>query len=217
MQNKQSRDTCSSLSAWQNLSILARVWGSTLILSCGSGSGCHHFKVIWQCRVELRFVNLFIQEFYLYLFPSEKTFLTLERREGREKRGKNIGVGEKHQFLLHTPQLGTKPATHVCALTWNRTCNLLVCRMMPNQLSHTGQCCLYAFSPSREIFTCVQRLQHKNIICITFNNSEKWEITWPNSLVKEEKKTIVISSYTRKLYSSLYEWARATCINVAQS
>ena len=41
--------------------------------------------------------------------------------------------------LSHVPQLGTKPTTQACALTWNPTRNLSVCRTMPNQLSHSGQ------------------------------------------------------------------------------
>ena len=55
--------------------------------------------------------------FYLFIF----------REKGRE--------GETSiSFLLHT-----EPTTQTCALTRNRTGDLLFCRTMPNQLSHTSQ------------------------------------------------------------------------------
>ena len=38
-----------------------------------------------------------------------------------------------------TPQLGTRPTTQACTLTRNQISNLLLCQMMLNQLSHTGQ------------------------------------------------------------------------------
>ena len=41
--------------------------------------------------------------------------------------------------LLHAPQPGTKPTTQECALTRNRTGDLLLCRMTLNQLSPAGQ------------------------------------------------------------------------------
>ena len=37
------------------------------------------------------------------------------------------------------PLLGTWPATQACALTGNRTSDLLVCRWVLNPLSHTSQ------------------------------------------------------------------------------
>ena len=37
----------------------------------------------------------------------------------------------------------TEPAIQACARTWNCTCDLLVCGMMPNQLSHTSQSYTY--------------------------------------------------------------------------
>ena len=41
------------------------------------------------------------------------------------------------------PQLGTEPATQACALTGNRTGDLLLCGMTPNPLSHTHQACTW--------------------------------------------------------------------------
>ena len=41
--------------------------------------------------------------------------------------------------LLHTPLLGTWPATQARALTGNRTGDALVCRPELNPLSHTSQ------------------------------------------------------------------------------
>ena len=37
------------------------------------------------------------------------------------------------------PQPGTEPASQACALTGNRTGDLWLWGMMPDQLSHTGQ------------------------------------------------------------------------------
>ena len=44
-----------------------------------------------------------------------------------------------YQLPLRHPQLGTWPATQVCALTGNQTCDLLVHRPTLNPLSHTSQ------------------------------------------------------------------------------
>ena len=62
--------------------------------------------------------------------------------------------GEKHRCeretliscLLYVPQIGTKPTTQACTLTRKQTSHLLVCGTTPNQLSHTGQCCLALFN-----------------------------------------------------------------------
>ena len=69
---------------------------------------------------------LFKKDFYLFL----------ERGEGREKdRERNISVW----LPLTCPQLGTWPTTQACALSGNRTGDLLVCRLTLNPLSHTSQ------------------------------------------------------------------------------
>ena len=67
----------------------------------------------------------------MYLF-----YFSLERREGRETPmfERNIDW-----LPLTHPQLGTWSATQACALTGNRTCNLLVHRPELNLLSHTSQ------------------------------------------------------------------------------
>ena len=57
-------------------------------------------------------------------------------REGKKHRcERETAIG----YLLHSLQLGTKPATQAWALMRNRTCDLLVCGMTPNTLSHTSQ------------------------------------------------------------------------------
>ena len=69
----------------------------------------------------------------IFLF---KIYLFLERgREGSEREG------EKHQCVVasHEPPIGDLPTTQACALTGNRTCNLLVCRPVLNPLSYTSQ------------------------------------------------------------------------------
>ena len=68
--------------------------------------------------------------------------LFLERGQGREKdRERNIEVREKHQSVCHSHAPPTRDlvATQACALTENWTGDLLLCRMTPNLLSHTGQ------------------------------------------------------------------------------
>ena len=69
---------------------------------------------------------LFFKRFSLFIF----------RGEGREKeREKNINVW----LPLAHPLLGTWPATQTCALSGNRTGDLLVHRPALNPLSHTSQ------------------------------------------------------------------------------
>ena len=89
---------------------------------------------IWR---ELVYLTLFLLHFlkdFIYLF--------LERGEGEEKeRERDISVRERerHGSVFHKPQLGAKPTTQAYALTGNQTGNFLLCRMTPNQLSHTSQ------------------------------------------------------------------------------
>ena len=68
-------------------------------------------------------------------------YLFGERGEGREKEvEKHVCAGEILMGCLsHAPQLGTWPTTKACALTRNRTRDLLVYRATPNPLSHTSQ------------------------------------------------------------------------------
>ena len=75
------------------------------------------------------------QSFAVFFF---KIFICsfLERGEGREKeREININVW----LPLVRPQPRTWPATQACALTGNRTSNLVVCKPALNPLSHTNQ------------------------------------------------------------------------------
>ena len=63
-------------------------------------------------------------------------YLFLEGGEGKEKEGeRNVSVWLP---LAHSI-LGTWPATHACALTGNRTSDLLVCSPALNLLSHPSQ------------------------------------------------------------------------------
>ena len=60
--------------------------------------------------------------------------LFLERGEGREKEGeRNISVW----LPLACPELSTQPTTQACALTRNRTHDLLVRRLALKPLSYT--------------------------------------------------------------------------------
>ena len=70
----------------------------------------------------------------LFFLSSPKDILIDFRDEGKEKeRERNIDC------LLYAPQVGTEPETPTCALTGNQTFNVLICGMMPNHPSHTGQ------------------------------------------------------------------------------
>ena len=47
--------------------------------------------------------------------------------------------GNMDQLPLARPQPGIRPATQTCALTRNQNGDFSLCRMVPNQLSHTSQ------------------------------------------------------------------------------
>ena len=73
---------------------------------------------------------------FYFFFKRVYLFILRERGEGREKvKERNISVW----LLLPHPLLGTWPATQACALTGNRTEDLLVHRPALNPLSHTSQ------------------------------------------------------------------------------
>ena len=77
---------------------------------------------------------IFALFFFFLLIP--------ERGEGREKeRGRNIDVRGKHRSLAScmSPHWGPNSQPRAYALTGNRTCDLLLCGMTPNQLIHSGQ------------------------------------------------------------------------------
>ena len=81
------------------------------------------------------------------------------REKGRE-RYMNV------QLSVMYPQLGTWPTTQACALTGNRTCDPLVCRLALNPLSHHSQGCLILFFffliylRERHYFLLFQLLMH---------------------------------------------------------
>ena len=70
-------------------------------------------------------------------------YLLLESGEGREtEREENTDVW----LPLAHPQLEPRPATQACALTGNRTSDLLVRRPALNPPSHTSQSWCWCFS-----------------------------------------------------------------------
>ena len=75
--------------------------------------------------------NLEISFFFKILF----IYFEREGKGGR-KRGRETSMCG---CLSRTPLLGTWPNTQACALTRNRTGNLLVCRPTLNPLSYTNQ------------------------------------------------------------------------------
>ena len=93
---------------------------------------------------------------YIYIKPQLRTFLSLllEREQGREEgRERNIDVREKHRLVasLMRPdwglavRLGIEPATQICALPGNRTCNL-----QPTEPHRPGHH-LHVFDPFNQI------------------------------------------------------------------
>ena len=113
---------------------------------------CFFFKVnVHLCRVSNKFQYITVFSYscdmgILFYFLKYFIYLFLER-EGREKeRERKINVRETSiSCLSYVLQLGTKPTTQACALTRNRTCDLLFCRTKPNQLSHMGQDWVFYF------------------------------------------------------------------------
>ena len=84
---------------------------------------------------QFHFISLLLFLFiYLFIFILERG-----GGGGRKRERKTLTWETSIGCLPNTPWPGTKPATQACALTRNRTGDLSVCRMMPNQLSHTGQ------------------------------------------------------------------------------
>ena len=69
---------------------------------------------------------------FIYLF----IYLLKEGKGGKKKGGETLIC-----CLSHMPQ----PGTQACALTGNQTSDLLVCRMILNQLSHNGLGCSLHF------------------------------------------------------------------------
>ena len=83
----------------------------------------HHTMTIIQF---IHFFHIF-KRFYLFTFR--------ERGGREEKRERNISV----RLPLIRPLLGTSLATQACALTRNRTCGPLFCRLVLTPLSNTSQ------------------------------------------------------------------------------
>ena len=71
-----------------------------------------------------------------FLNPHPRICLLILDRGERRKRERERNVN--WLSLVHA-LTGTKHATQACGLTRNQTCNLSVCRRMPNQLSYTSQ------------------------------------------------------------------------------
>ena len=79
-------------------------------------------------------------KYFAYLKFFFRFYLFIFRERAREVERE----GEKHRCVrerlpLACPQLGTWPATQACALTGNRTRDLLVLRLVLNPLNHTSQ------------------------------------------------------------------------------
>ena len=77
--------------------------------------------------------NLFFLRIYL--------FFRERGREGEREEEKHINVQEKHPWwlFLTRPQPGTWPTAQTCALTRNRSGNLLVHQQALNPRSHSSQ------------------------------------------------------------------------------
>ena len=68
---------------------------------------------------------------FFVLFCLNFIYLFLERGKG----GRETLIS----CLSCVPRPGTEPKTQACAMTRNRTCDLMLCRTMPNQPSHMRQ------------------------------------------------------------------------------
>ena len=66
-------------------------------------------------------------------------FLYFREGVGREKEKYQCERETLIGSLPYTPQPGTEHSTQARALVGNQTSDLLLCRMTPNQLSHTSQ------------------------------------------------------------------------------
>ena len=85
-------------------------------------------------HIYMHFVCLFIYLWILFIyFQREWKAVRKKMRETLMWEGNIISC------LSYALQLGTKPVTQAHGLTGNQTSNLLLCGMMPNQLSHTSQ------------------------------------------------------------------------------
>ena len=80
---------------------------------------------------------LFIENIIFY---KDFIYLLEERREGRDKEREKTSICKRYiDWLPLTHPMETWPAIQVCALTGNRTSDLLVRRSVLNPLSHTSQ------------------------------------------------------------------------------
>ena len=66
-------------------------------------------------------------------------FREREREGGREEEKTAMCERYIDYLSLARPQMGTRSATQACALTGNRTSDLLVCRLALNPLSYSSQ------------------------------------------------------------------------------
>ena len=78
------------------------------------------------------FFLFFFLRFYLFIFREMG-------RKGKRRRETSIWSARETSVPLTRLQPGTWPATQASALTRSQTGKLLVCRTMPNPLSHTNQ------------------------------------------------------------------------------
>ena len=98
---------------------------------------CLLFSQTLKRLIKIKTASLFS---LVFIFLKEFVYLFLRDggREG-EREGRSINVRKSSiGCLLYAPHPGTKPATQACALTGNRTGNLLLCGVTSNQVSHTG-------------------------------------------------------------------------------
>ena len=128
------RETSTSCSTYLCIHWLIPTCALTRDWTCNLGMlGLHSHPLSYLARagrIFYSFVCLFIYLDFIYLL--------LERGKGREKeRERNINVSTLIWLPLIRPQLKTWPATQACALTGNRTNDLLVHRLALSPLNHT--------------------------------------------------------------------------------
>ena len=95
-------------------------WPSSLISLSKPVTICFEIS---QQFLKLKILNIFLN--FTFMFDI------------RERRMEGEREAEKHRLSAFRPTRD-RTATQTCALTGNRATDLSVCRMTPNQLSHTG-------------------------------------------------------------------------------
>ena len=123
-----------------HISYLTYLWPQRVTSSIGTGQALSNFQVLpslWaSCSLRVTLIPPTWYQTLLFSFLCKGCYLFICReRKGGGKRERNINVRLPLTCLL----LRTWPTTQACALTGNRTGDLLVCRPELNPLGYTSR------------------------------------------------------------------------------